>query len=133
VIDPPDKAALLDAIALFLAGELKGAVADSRLGFRVLIAAHLTSTVAAELRGEAADDGAEWERLRALLPDAAAAARPVERAALRAEIAQLNGELAARLRDRRIAGAAALTALQETLAEKLRVVSPRFDLRPEIE
>jgi Domain of unknown function (DUF6285) len=130
--DPPDKETLLDAVALFLVGELKGAVADPKLGFRVLIAAHLTASVAAELRADEAQDAAELARLRALLPDA-----PGEPAAnCRSEIRRLNGELAARLRDGRLEGGrwqAALEHLQQTLAEKLRVVSPRFDLRPDVE
>ncbi|HZS37147.1 MAG TPA: DUF6285 domain-containing protein [Polyangia bacterium] len=134
MIDPPDKATLLDAVALFLVGELKGAVADPKLGFRVLIAAHLTASVAAELRGDDAQDAAELERLRALLPDVATQQNdPAER---RAELARLNGELAKRLRGGALDGdawRAAFDHLQATLAEKLRVVSPRFELKPDIE
>ncbi len=128
--DPPDKATLLDAVAQFLALELKSAVADPKLGFRVLIAAHLTASVAAELRGDEAQDAAELARLRALLPDVAAQQKDPSP---RAQIQALNRELAARLRDGRLSAGAAFDHLQQTLAEKLAVVSPRFDLRPEIE
>lgn len=121
MIDPPDKETLLEAVAQFLALELKGAVADPRLAFRVLIAAHLTATVAAELRGGAQQDAAELARLQKLLPG------------VDGDLRALNRELAARLRDGRLDGAAALAHLQETLAEKLRVVSPRFELKSEIE
>jgi hypothetical protein len=127
--DPPDKATLLDAVAQFLALELKGAVADPRLAFRVLIAAHLTASVAAELRGDETQDTAELARLRALLPDVAAQQNDPPRA----QIIAMNRELALRLRDGRLPSSAAFDHLQKTLAEKLAVVSPRFDLRPEIE
>ena len=131
MIDPPDKQTLLDAVALFLVGELKGAVADPKLGFRVLIAAHLTASVAAELRAADEQDAAELARLRALLPDVA-----TQQNSPRDAMQRLNAELAARLRDGRVAGdawRAALEHLQTTLAEKLRVVSPRFKLKPDIE
>jgi hypothetical protein len=127
--DPPDKATLLDAVAQFLALELKGAVADPRLAFRVLIAAHLTASVAAELRGDEAQDAAELARLRALLPDFA----PQQNDPARAQIIAMNRELTLRFRDGRLPSSQAFDHLQKTLAEKLAVVSPRFDLRPEIE
>lgn len=155
MIDPPDQETLLEAVALFLMGEIKGAVSDPKLGFRVLIAAHLTATLAAELRGQEAQDAAELGRLRQLLPDfaeklndmsfsanspssasAADAEKLNDMSFRRAAIRRLNGELAARLRDGRLGGAswaAAFDHLQQTLAEKLRVVSPRFALEPDIE
>ena len=66
--DRPDKEILLQAVARFLEREVKGAITDPRLAFRVLIAANLTSIVAAESRGEEAQQQAELHRLRALLP-----------------------------------------------------------------
>ena len=117
-----DAPQLLDAIALFLDRELKGQVADARLSFRVLIATHLVSTVANELRRGGADDEAELSRLRQLLQNAAL------------DLSGARRELAARLRDGR-AGATpeVLAHLKETLAAKLRVVSPRFELRSDLD
>ncbi len=125
----PAPRAVLEAVARFLLEELQPAVTDKRLAFRVLIAAHLASTVAAELdaRGEHAEE--ELLRLTALLPDV-----PVS-SDVRVALRDLN----AALLDRLVQGKApeddvALRAhLRATLADALHVFSPRFDLSPDIE
>ena len=125
----PEPRAVLEALARFLLEELQPVVQEKRLAFRVLIAAHLASTLAAELDGRPAHAAEELERLRALLPDV----KPLPddtRAALR----ELNTALVERLARGEPPDDAALRAhLRATLGDALRVFSPRFDLSPDIE
>ena len=72
----PDKTDLLEAVARFLERDVKPAIKDPSLAFRVLIAANLAAVVAGELRVEDAATGAELDRLRALLPELAGALGP---------------------------------------------------------
>jgi hypothetical protein len=55
----PDKTALLEAVARFLATEVKPAIGDPNLAFRVLVAANLAAVVAAEVATEEAQEEAE--------------------------------------------------------------------------
>src|SRR5580692_116344 len=55
----PDKTALLEAVARFLATEVKPAITDPNLAFRVLVAANLAAVVAAEVATEEAQEEAE--------------------------------------------------------------------------
>jgi len=130
--DGPAKEMLLDAVAAFLLQQVKPAVADPALAFRVLIAANLATVAAAEIRAERGQNAAELARLQALLPEAAL----LESAGADAAIGELNAELARRFR----AGAfdapglaRATDHIKKTLAEKLAVNNPRFDLSMEIE
>jgi len=125
----PEPRAVLEALSRFLLEELHPAVPDKRLAFRVLIAAHLASTLAAELDERPSHAAAELERLEALLPDVEAPTGDT-RAALRT----LNAALVERLGRGRLPDDAALRShLRATLADALRVFSPRFDLSPDIE
>jgi Domain of unknown function (DUF6285) len=119
---------MLEAIALFLERDLKGQLTDPRLGFRVLIAAHLAQTLAAELRHEAEHDAAELQSLAELL-DVADQPHDDPKVALHA----LRRELAERLKKGELTPAAAMMHLRDTLARRLQIVSPRFDLREEID
>ncbi len=65
----PDKTELLKAVARFLEKEVRPAIKDPSLSFRVLIAANLASVVAAEMSVEDMAVHAELERLEALMPD----------------------------------------------------------------
>jgi hypothetical protein len=134
--DRPDASTLLEAVARFLGEEVRPAVSDPALSFRVLIAASLSATVARELATTEEQDQAQLERLRALLPDVAPPGLTSERRAERhAAIATMEDELAARIRDDRLTDGQLLAAhahVERTLAEKLAVTNPRFDLRPEI-
>lgn len=125
----PEPRAVLEALARFLLEELQPAVTDKRLAFRVLIAAHLASTVAAELDARPVHAQAELRRLSALLPDVPVSSD--ERVALR----DLNAALVDRLfKGDRLEDDAALRAhLRATLADALGVFSPRFDTSPDIE
>jgi hypothetical protein len=130
----PNRQVLLSAIARFLVEEARPALADPRLNFRALIAAHLATVVSAELASE--DDLLlrEIGRLRELFPDAPP---PPESAEGRRALArELTARLALYLREgdppaadlTRIAG-----ALRESLRELLSIDNPRFDTSLDIE
>jgi hypothetical protein len=131
----PNKLVLLSAIARFLVEEARPALADARLSFRALIAAHLATVVAAELASDDESLTRELARLLPLFPDAA---NPDDSpAARRALVADLNARLAARLRDEGTLApaerAAIAAALHESLREKLAIENPRFDTALDIE
>jgi hypothetical protein len=133
----PDKVVLLGAIARFLVEEARPALADPRLSFRALIAAHLAGVVAAELMSDDESVTREIARLRPFFPDVTdAAATNPSFEARRALANELNARLAARLREttpapEEIARIAA--ALLESLREKLAIENPRFDTSLDIE
>jgi hypothetical protein len=123
--DRPDKEVLLDAVASFLVQQVRPAIADAGLNFRVLIAANLAGIVATEIRTGDAQDLAENERLRALLPDLGAAGTR-----------ELNRVLTDRIRSGAFDDAAivGVTAhVKQTLMEKLAVTNPRFETMLDIE
>jgi hypothetical protein len=126
----PQPRAVLEALARFLLEELQPTVTDKRLAFRVLIAAHLASTLAAELDERPRHAAEELARLRALLPDVALP--PGEAAAA---LRTLNATLVERLSQGRGPGddTALRAHLRATLADALRVLSPRFDTASNIE
>jgi hypothetical protein len=125
----PEPRAVLEALSRFLLEELQPAMTDKRLAFRVLIAAHLAATVAAELDVRPRHAEAERLRLAALLPDV-----PVS-SDVRVALRDLNAALV----DRLVQGNPpedddALRAhLRATLADALSVFSPRFDTSHDIE
>jgi Domain of unknown function (DUF6285) len=131
--DRPDKEALLGAIARFLERDLRPVLKDPGLSFRALIAAHLASTVAGDLRAEDEIEAAQLGRLRALLPDVAGA--PAEGGAPaapapREERKRLNTELARRIRERGLGPEQkqqVFAHVMQALREDLAVYSPRFD------
>ena len=135
--DRPDKFALLGAIARFLERDVRPALKDPGLSFRALIAAHLATTVAAEIHAEDDLEAAELGRLRALLPDAAGPdEQPETRAARRRERLRLRRELAGRIRARRLDDeqkARVFAHVMQTLREDLRVYSRKFDTSPDYE
>lgn len=123
--DPPEKEAILFAIARFLEEEIRPIVKDPRLNFRVLIATHLAATVANECRGGAEQESAALARLRAIYPDS-------PHAAYRALEARLAKDIRAGAvgRDQE---SLVHAHVRSTLLAKLAVNSPRFDTQPEIE
>jgi hypothetical protein len=131
----PNKLVLLAAISRFLVEEARPALADPRLSFRALIAAHLASVVASELTSDEDAVTREIARLGRLFPDAA----PPETGSLdarRAFAIALNVRLAAELRESTHAAAelAEIAAvLRESLREKLAIENPRFDTSLTIE
>lgn len=133
--DPPDKSLLLVAIARFLTEEVRPAITDPRLNFRVLIAAHLAMVVNSENQAEEAQAVAELARLGALYPevDVTAATTGEDRRAL---LRRLSDRLAAEIRGSTLDDARARTIkdhVRATLAATLSVNSPRFDTSAEIE
>jgi hypothetical protein len=133
--DKPDKQMLLQAISEFLLTEVKPAITESRLSFRVLIAANLAQVVAKELVEGDGQEARELERLRVLLSDVAGEPA-VDRPAIQRQVLQLNGELARRLRAGSLAGAQldeTRRHLLTTLREKLSVNNPFFDTRPDVD
>ena|SRR5579883_1773038 len=127
-VDASESELLLEAIARFLEREVRPAVPEPRLHFRLLIAAHLARTIAEELRAGEATEAARIERLRALLPDVPLPSDIASRASRSAALATLERALADRLRDGRLEPARALGEVRRALAERLAIVSPRFDL-----
>ena len=122
--DPPEKEALLFAIARFLEEDVRPLVKDPRVNFRILIATHLAATVANECRTGGADEAAALARLRVLYTDAGDASFRALEARLAKDIR--DGALTGREDDVR-------SHVKATLLAKLAVNSPRFDTRTEIE
>ena len=135
--DKPDKALLLDAVAKFLVEEVRPAIADPAVQFRVLIAANLASIAASEIRHEDAHDLAQLARLERLFhPDRPLPAPPPTRAERETRIRELETELARRIRARSFGASeigVAVEHVKQTLREKLAVLNPRFDLREDLE
>jgi hypothetical protein len=134
----PDKADLLEAIARFLEREVKPAIKDSALGFRVLVAANLAAVVAGEIQTEDAAGAAELERLAAILPDVEVdlAAARTTREGRRTALDRYNRELCARIREGRLAEERHRQAWDHvvlTLRGELMTSSPRFDTSADIE
>ncbi len=134
----PDKTELLTAVARFLEREVKPAIKDPALAFRVLIAASLTGIVAGELQTEDAATAVELERLAAILPDEAAARGLEKKLATREgrkeALIALNRALCDRIRkgdladDRQVWNHVSLT-----LRGELFTSSPRFDTSIDID
>ncbi len=130
----PTKEELLGAVAEFLETDLRAAVTDKALAFRVRIAANLLRSVALESAGEDATDRDELQGLRWAL--AQPGETPPDRKQLRRELRELTGVLAERLRqgdiqgeDRENVGA----HLRATLGADLALINPRFNRSPDIE
>jgi len=124
MLERPDEPALLEALAKFLVADLQPAVKDKKLAFRVLIASHLATTLANQLRGQAERQGAELQRLRELLGRSDG------------DVRSLNAALAEKLRSGPLSGedsARASAALKQNLQDALAVVNPTFDTSAEIE
>ena len=134
----PDKTELLAAVARFLEREVKPAIKDPALAFRVLIAASLTGIVAGELQTEDAATAVELDRLAQLLPDAAIAIGLEKKLATREgrkeALVALNRALCDRIRavdfvkDPQVWSHVTLT-----LRGELFTSSPRFDTSIDIE
>jgi hypothetical protein len=130
--DLPDKISLLKAVARFLADDrFKKEIRDPALAFRMKIATHVLETVAREDQLGEAHDTAELKRLETLFALPASEAE-LSSGTRQARIKSLNTKLAEELRARfDVPGAHA--HLKATLAEKLSVTQPRFDLKDEID
>lgn len=133
--DRPHKKDLLFALAKFLDDQVRDAIADPGLRFRVRIASNIAKVVALETMVEDTHDAAELEGLQAILPDVADGLGPNDGAGgRRRAIEVLNAALADAIRTRVLPDEAAARAhVKRTLIDKLSVVNPRFDTSLEIE
>ena len=123
--DRPSAEELLRAVEHFLETEVVPNLEGVRR-FHARVAANVTAMVARELETEDAHDGAQWQRLAALLGEAAPL--PATRGARRAALAERNAALVARIRagdaDAGRFRAQLLAHLRETCDEKLEVSHP---------
>jgi hypothetical protein len=119
------------AVAQFLQSDIKPAIKDPALAFRVLIAANLATTIATELWAEDSLFQGVLDRLRALLPDVHLGDLDLHRADARREaLARLNGALARRIRENALdpeSRKRAFDAVKANLRDALAVTNPRFD------
>lgn len=126
MIDRPDQATLLEAVAAYLEKDARPQISDPGVAFRALIAANLCRVVAAEHR---AGERLELESLRiasAILGQTTPA--PQAQAERRALLSHLETELASKLKSHEFPlSPPTLEALMELLGAELAVVSPRFD------
>jgi len=133
MLDRPDAAELLEAVARFLAEEVRPALPDRALAFRALIAANLADTIARERREGDALEEVELAGLERLFPQRRVSDEgPVER---RAAIGLLNAALCERLRAPDLTDEEADRIrghLLAVLRRTLRIVSPRFDPDAEV-
>lgn len=126
--DRPTDNELIDAVAQFLNEEIAPVIIDSRLRFRLLIAANVLRIVQRELAAGEAPLVAEWQQLVALLrrPEQAP---PATLSELRASLQQLNQELCAHIRAGEadsVEYEAIFAHVYSTVIEKLRVTNPRY-------
>ncbi len=121
--DRPDASELAQAVREFLEAEIIPTVADPRLRFRTLVAMNGLGILERELALGPASVRREVESLARLLGHEGPL--PGDLAELRSQARELNRELARRIR----AGNApdgTLAHLVKTVADKLRVASPRY-------
>lgn len=130
--DIPDKVTLLAAVRRFMKADLSGAVQDPGLRFRLLIAANVLGVVERELKLEHQHHDAEVGRLAQLLEglDTESLLKPQGDAERRAA---LRPHYEALLKSDALEESALFEHLKATLAEKLSVVNPRFDLSATID
>jgi hypothetical protein len=126
--DRPTALELIAAARGHLEREVLPALADPRLRFRTLVAAHVLAVAERELARGEEPLRAEWARLQALL--GRADGPPATAAELGAAVRACEEELCRRIRAGEADGgsfrAAVLHHVRESLLEKLRVASPGF-------
>lgn len=123
MLDHPDAALVLQAIASFLQQDVRPALDDKALSFRVLIASHLAGSVAFEVQGGDVAIRSALERLGVAVPEDVHERRE--------RLREAHADLCRRIRD----GDVPEGALEHVLAclrDELQLTNPRFDLSPEI-
>lgn len=123
--DRPDKTTLLAEVARFLEEQVRPAIDDKGLAYRVRVAAFLVGVVARE---DASEHLADPAHLAALLQLLGGGDLPADIEERREAIRAAEAEVARRLRDGDLPIAQALPVLKAVLAGKLKVSNPRFDL-----
>ena len=139
--DAPAKETLLLALAKFLITEVRPTITDSRLSFRLLIAANLAGIVAQECAGEDEQNRAELARLTALFTELTAESTTPATASLPTRTKDVR---AIALGNEKLAEGIATGALdpkpegpvfahvKQTLTEKLAIDNPRFDAKRDL-
>jgi hypothetical protein len=126
--DRPTPRELIEAVLVFLEGELVPGLSDPRLRFHTLIAANVLTIALRELAGEDEQLREEWELLAPLL--GTAGPEPVRREDLRQAVWRLNEQLCEAIRagafdePGRFADLAGLLRL--LVVRKLEVANPRY-------
>ena len=131
----PDVLALLRAVESFLTTDVRPAVTDRAIRFRLLIASNLLSQAAAELEHDDALRGAELASLRDAL-QAPPRASPTSSGERAETIAALDTALAAMVRNPNTTQNQLSTIrmhLLQTLGDTLETTDPRFDRSLRIE
>jgi hypothetical protein len=128
VQDRPTARELILAVRGFLEDDVVPAL-EGRRRFHALVAANVLGVVERELAGEEKALAAEWHGLVRVLGEERAQL-PERLEALRAAVTALNTTLAARIRRGDADGGPLRTAVRAhvrtTVLEKLRVANPRF-------
>ncbi len=122
--DRPTASELAEAVREFLEAEILPDLSDPRAKFRTLVAMNALGILEREMTQEEALLRAELARLVSLLP-AEDPTPPGSLGELKSRVADLNRTLARAIRDGDLPDNA-LSALKETVAEKLEVASPRY-------
>lgn len=122
--DRPTAGELVEAVREFLEAEVLPDLRDPRAKFRTLVAMNALGILQREMTREEALLQAELARLAFLLPDEDPVP-PGSLGELKSRVADLNRTLARAIRDGEVPEGA-LSALKQTVAEKLEVASPRY-------
>jgi hypothetical protein len=120
--DRPTAAELTEIVRRFLASEVAPALADTRLRFGVLIAAHVLGVAGREMATEETALAEEWGDLRALL--GGGRAPPQRLSELRAAVRRRNERVVTRIRggayDKPAEFRRAMAVLRRSVERKLR-------------
>ncbi len=122
--DRPTAGELVEAVREFLETEILPDLSDPRAKFRTLVAMNALGILEREMTQEEALLRAELARLTSLLPGEGPTP-PGSLGELKGRVADLNRTLARAIRDGDVPEGA-LSALKQTVAEKLEVASPRY-------
>ncbi|MGF1472127.1 MAG: DUF6285 domain-containing protein [Rubrobacteraceae bacterium] len=121
--DQPTAGELLEAVQEFLKGEILPGLAEPRARFRMLVAINALGILEREFLLEGALLEAERDLLaRLLVEDVGQPTTPED---LRNHVLSLNQELSGRIRSGDVPEGT-LDCLKETVANKLKVASPRY-------
>jgi len=126
--DRPTAAELVEAVRLFLEGDLLPTLTDARLRFQTLIAANVLAIVSRELPTEENLLREEWQLLAEVL--GTVAPEPASLAGLREAVREANVRLCERIRagefDEPGRFHALARQLRRTVVRKLEVANPRY-------
>ncbi len=131
----PDQATMLMAMAQFFASEVRPAIDDKGLSFRVLIASAVATSLALEQAGMHEREVAEMQSLGRILGGLVPTGELSDRTR-RHTLREMNTEVARGLRHDSLDDdtvAALAVHLKATLGARLAAINPRFDTRDKVE